>query len=83
MLGKFSGRNDDHIETNIALAILSRAVPQLNAMMVSLPISIAVGLVMTGIALPLFASNLETWIQAIPNSVDVMVQAFQPVDPGR
>ena len=37
--------------SNVALAILGRAVPQLNVMMVSFPITIGVGLIMLGASL--------------------------------
>ena len=43
---------------NVALSILSRAVPQLNAMMVSLPLTIGIGLLMLGLALPLLAATV-------------------------
>ena len=63
---------------NVALAILSRAVPQLNAMMVSLPISIAVGLVMAGVSMPVVAATVESWMHALPESVEATVQSFKP-----
>ena len=63
---------------NVALAILGRAVPQLNAMMVSLPISIAVGLVMAGVSMPVVAATVESWMHALPESVEATVQSFKP-----
>lgn len=54
---------------NLALALLSRAVPQLNTMMVSLPLSIGVGLVTLGAALPVVAAALTGWMESLPASV--------------
>lgn len=64
--------------TNVALAILSRAVPQLNTMMVSLPMTIGVGLIMLGASLPLVASAIGGWMSGLPVSVAGVVGQFQP-----
>jgi len=63
--------------TNIAMAILSRAVPQLNTMMVALPLSIGVGLVMMGAALPFMTASIGRWMQTLPDSVASIVQSFR------
>ena len=63
---------------NLALAILSRAVPQLNAMMVSLPVTFGVGLLMLGVALPIMAATLAGWMQALPQTLTTAVGAFRP-----
>jgi flagellar biosynthesis protein FliR len=52
--------------TNAALAILNRAVPQMNAMMVALPLTIGVGLIMVGAALPFLANNIGGWLSSLP-----------------
>lgn len=64
--------------TNVALALMSRAVPQLNAMMVSLPITMALGLLMVGISLPIVAATIGGWMVALPAAVAQVVQSFQP-----
>jgi flagellar biosynthetic protein FliR len=64
--------------TNVALAILSRAVPQLNAMMVSFPLSIAIGLVMVGAALPVAAATLDGWMRDLPLRIAEVTGAFAP-----
>ncbi len=64
---------------NLALAILSRAVPQLNAMMVSLPVTFGVGLVMLGVALPVIATTIGGWMQLLPQSVAGALDAFRVV----
>ena len=69
--------------TNVALAILSRAVPQLNAMMVSFPLTIAVGLIMVGAALPIAACTLDGWMRDLPLRVAEVTGAFQTLAPGR
>jgi flagellar biosynthetic protein FliR len=63
---------------NAALAIMSRAVPQLNAMMVSLPLTFGIGMLMIGVSLPIVASAIGGWMQALPGSVDAVVNSFRP-----
>jgi flagellar biosynthesis protein FliR len=64
---------------NLALSVLSRAVPQLNAMMVSLPLTIGVGLVALATALPLLAATVAGWMDGLPGSVEHVLGAFHPV----
>ncbi|RJX34177.1 MAG: flagellar biosynthetic protein FliR [Oxalobacter sp.] len=45
--------------TNIALGILTRAAPQLNLFGIGFPVTICVGFVMIGVALPYMATPLE------------------------
>ena len=45
--------------TNIALGILTRAAPQLNLFGIGFPITISVGLIMIGLALPYMTTPLE------------------------
>lgn len=61
---------------NIAMAILSRAVPQLNAMMVSFPLTIGVGLVMTGLSLPVVAGVIASWMERLPDTVTRVLAGF-------
>ena len=67
---------------NLALALLSRAVPQINTMMVSFPITIGVGLLMIGAALPFVASTVEGWMHQLPGSVDALVGALRTAPAG-
>jgi flagellar biosynthesis protein FliR len=67
---------------NLALGALNRAVPQLNALMVSLPLSIAVGLIALGASLPMVASSLAGWMGDLPASVGTAVSGFQPTPAG-
>ena len=62
--------------TNVALAILSRAVPQLNAMMVSFPMTIAVGLIMVGASLPMAAGTIDVWMRDLPLRIAEVTGAF-------
>jgi flagellar biosynthetic protein FliR len=64
--------------TNVGLAILSRAVPQLNAMAVAFPITIGLGLLMVGAALPFTGAFIGQWAGGLPGSVDRMIDAFTP-----
>ena len=63
--------------TKLALAILGRAVPQLNAMMVSFPITIGVGLVMFGLSLPVVSNVIARWVQELPASTDGLLLHLQ------
>lgn len=63
---------------NVALAVMSRAVPQLNAMMVAFPITIGIGLAVTGIALPIMGHVLGGWFEALPAATHAAIGAFHP-----
>lgn len=65
--------------TNIALAILNRAVPQLNTMMVAVPITVGIGLVALGASLPLMVRVMGTWAGGTGTAADAVVEAFTPV----
>jgi flagellar biosynthetic protein FliR len=49
--------------TNIALGILTRAAPQLNLFGIGFPITLTVGFVVIGFALPYLATPLESLFQ--------------------
>jgi flagellar biosynthetic protein FliR len=63
---------------NVGLAILSRAVPQLNAMAVAFPITIGLGLLMLGAALPFTGAFIGQWAGGLHGSVGRMIDAFTP-----
>lgn len=65
---------------NVAIAILGRAVPQLNAMMVSFPITIGLGLLVLGLALPAIGGAVVGWVQGLPRDVTSVLQTL-PVRP--
>jgi len=67
---------------NLALAFLSRAVPQINTMMVSFPVSIGIGLLMIGAALPFVASSIEGMVHQLPGGVDALVGALRAAPAG-
>lgn len=64
--------------TNIGLAILSRAVPQLNAMSIAFPVTISVGLVVVGLSLPFFGSYVGRWVGQLGPMAAGTVGAFAP-----
>jgi flagellar biosynthetic protein FliR len=66
----------------ISVALLSRAVPQINAMMISFPIAIGVGLIMTGAALPFLATGIEGWMHRLPGSVTTLLGALHAAPAG-
>ncbi|MHB1328092.1 MAG: flagellar biosynthetic protein FliR [Gemmatimonadales bacterium] len=55
---------------NILMAILSRAVPQLNAMAMAFGVTLSIGLLMIGLSLSLTVRALAKWYQASIGSVD-------------
>jgi flagellar biosynthesis protein FliR len=61
---------------NLAVAILGKAVPQLNIMMVSFPVTIAIGLVMLGASLPFLAAFLSGTVESLPGLVGQTIQMF-------
>jgi flagellar biosynthetic protein FliR len=63
---------------NVALALLNRAVPQLNALMVSFPITIALGLVAAGLALPAVAGVTAKWMGTLDDRVTGAVELLAP-----
>jgi flagellar biosynthetic protein FliR len=63
---------------NFGLAILSRAVPQLNAMAVAFPITIGLGFLMFGAALPFTGALIGEWTGGLHGSVARMVGAYVP-----
>lgn len=67
---------------NVAIAILNRAVPHLNTMMVALPITFGIGLIMLGVALPVIGSAVASWMQDLPGSVAGSIDSFLPANPG-
>jgi flagellar biosynthesis protein FliR len=68
--------------TQLVLAVMSRAIPQLNAMTVSLPLAVAAGLVMIGLTLPLVGGVLEHGARELPGHVDRVLHALAGPVPG-
>ena len=64
--------------TNIGLAVLNRAVPQLNTMMVAVPITVSVGLIALGGTLPFALQYVGKWATGVGANADAMVRAFTP-----
>jgi flagellar biosynthetic protein FliR len=64
--------------TNLALALLSRAVPQLNAMMVAIPVTICVGILALGAALPSLAEWIAGEAAGAGAKADHLIRAFAP-----
>mgnify|MGYP001551997923 CR=1 FL=1 len=61
---------------NLGLAILSKAVPQLNAMAVGFPITIGLGFVVFGASLPYLGPYIGQWVGGLHGSVGGVVQSF-------
>lgn len=64
---------------NLALAILGKVVPQLNVMMLAFPITISIGLVAFGAALPFLAQYLGGTVGGLADQVGHVLDAFTPV----
>jgi flagellar biosynthetic protein FliR len=61
---------------NTALALLTRAAPQLNLLSVAFPIQIGVGLVALGAAIPFIGAFYHGWSGVYNNSIDQMFGAM-------
>ncbi|MEP6571530.1 MAG: flagellar biosynthetic protein FliR [Gemmatimonadota bacterium] len=64
---------------NVALAVVSKAVPQLNVMMVAFPITISVGLMVLAASLPFVGSLLAGAVSGLPGAVTGTIHAYAPV----
>jgi flagellar biosynthetic protein FliR len=64
---------------NLGLAILARAMPQLTSMAVAFPITISLGLLALGAALPLLGRFLVDWVARLPGTVAGTIGSFVPV----
>ena len=63
--------------THAAVAILNRAVPQIHTMLIAFPLTIGIGLIMIGAALPLTAAAIRMWMYGIPGSLDGAIESFR------
>lgn len=61
---------------NLALAILGKAVPQLNVMMVSFPVTISIGMIALAGTLPFLARFVASAIDGLSPLVGQTIQAF-------
>lgn len=68
---------------HVAMALLNRAVPQLNALMTSFPITIGAGLLAMGIALPVMAGVLVDGFSQLPDAVDAILGSWRLTAGGR
>ncbi|HEY4321491.1 MAG TPA: flagellar biosynthetic protein FliR [Gemmatimonadales bacterium] len=64
---------------NVGMAILNRAVPQLNTMMVAVPLTVGVGFIALGLTLPFTATFIEQWAMTVGPHADDVVRALTPV----
>src|SRR5690606_3825771 len=62
--------------SNVAVGILARTIPQLNALMVAFPVQIGVGLFTLGMALPFIAAPFTSWPITYEELVPRMLEAF-------
>jgi len=63
--------------TNTALGVLARTIPQLNAFVVGFPLTLGVGLVVLGAALPFTLGLLETRFAALEPALGALVRGLQ------
>jgi flagellar biosynthesis protein FliR len=64
--------------TNIALAFMARVAPQMNVLVIGLPIQITVGLIMMAISLPLLATVGPQIFQSVPQQMDLVLRGMRP-----
>lgn len=63
---------------NTALAVLSRAAPQLNVLSVAFPLQIGLGLIALGIAIPFIATYFVEWPAVYDSQLTVLFRALIP-----
>lgn len=68
---------------NGILAILSKAVPQINTLMVAFPVTIGLGFIVLGASLPFLNVLIEGWVFSLPDDIARSVNFLvpQPVGP--
>lgn len=64
---------------NAALAVMSRATPQLNILSVAFPLQIGLGLFALGIALPYIATAIGNWPSAYQQQLTSLFTAIAPL----
>ncbi len=64
--------------SNVALGILARTMPQLNALMVAFPVQIGLGLFTLGVALPYIAAPFASWPLSYEAVTSRVLEAFLP-----
>jgi len=68
---------------HLAMALLNRAVPQLNSLMNSFPITIGLGLLTLGVTLPVMTGALAHGLDQLPAMVDHTLGAWMTAGGGR
>lgn len=63
--------------THASVAILNRAVPQIQTMLVAFPLLIGVGLLMLGLSLPVLGRTIGTWMQSLPSNLETVLGALR------
>lgn len=61
---------------NAALAVLSRAAPQLNILSLAFPLQIGLGLFAVGVAIPFIATTLSNWPAQYDHQLTIVLTAF-------
>ena len=61
---------------NVALAIMNRAVPQLQTLMIAFPITIGLALVVFGASLPFFGGLVTGWVDGTLESAEVVTRTL-------
>ncbi len=61
---------------NTVIGILSKAVPQLNILMVAFPLTIGLGFIVFGASLPFLATVLTGWVEELPRMLRATTDSF-------
>ncbi|OAA89284.1 fused FliR family export protein/FlhB family type III secretion system protein [Clostridium coskatii] len=62
--------------TDLTMSLIARTVPQLNIMILGLPVKVLIGFASFCFALPIFLKLIENLFTAIPNSIDGLYKAL-------
>lgn len=61
---------------NLILGTLAKAAPKMQVFTAAIPVTIMVGLILVGMMLPLLATFVTGWVNALPGQINDALQAF-------
>ena len=62
--------------TSVAFALIARTVPQMNVLIVAMPLKIGVGLLFLGFSLPYISSFLKTLVNGLGKNIVLLLRAM-------
>ncbi|MGD8765842.1 MAG: flagellar biosynthetic protein FliR, partial [Desulfobacteraceae bacterium] len=62
--------------TSVAFGLIARTVPQMNVLIVAMPLKIGVGLLFMGFSLPYITSFLTTLVNGLGKNIVLLLRAM-------